>query len=105
MEESELNITSIFKADKDNLFKSLKNKEIKEESSISKSKTKWSDLPKLYEDQINQCEKHIPEYDRECKFKWIKIKYTKEQELFDRRLGVEENNEKNWIKKNGIEKK
>ena len=55
MEESELNITSIFKADKDNLFKSLKNKEIKEESSISKSKTKWSDLRDIYRGHINQC--------------------------------------------------
>ena len=62
------------------------------------------DLPKLYFDQINQCAKDIPEYDKECKFNWVKFKYTRNQELWGKRLGLEENNEKNGIEKNSIGK-
>ena len=74
MKERELNITSGYKADKDNLFKTFTDKKIKGQSSSSTSKTEWIDLSKLYKDQIDQCAKNIPEYEKECKFNWVKFK-------------------------------
>ena len=49
-------------------------------------------------DQINQCAKDIPEYDKECKLNWFKFKYPK-QELWGKRLGLPENNENNNVEK------
>ena len=98
MEERKLNIVEICKADKDNLLQSLKNKEIKEQTTGVDSKTEWMDLPKLYMDYINQFAKDILEYDKECKLNWFKFKYPK-QELWGKRLGLPENNENNNIEK------